>query len=549
MFRNVTSKEFILNLHGSFPHSYSFSALQKFATVNPFTLSASKPYKIQNRVNGSWKDANDYVKIVDPLNGEEFLDCPNTKTKEELDEFIKSLETCPKSGLHNPLKNVERYLHYGQICQRVASLLYDQEVYEFFVKLVQRVMPKSAVQAKGEVNVVRKFFENFSGDQVRFLCKSTNVSGDHLGQQSSSYRWPYGAVSIICPFNFPIEIPALQLMGALFCGNKVLLKCDSKVSLVIEQFLRMLLFCGLPPTDVDFINCDGPPMESILLNAPVRLTQFTGSSGVANRLAEKLKGKVKLEDAGFDWKILGPDVSNVDYIAWTCDQDAYAISGQKCSAQSILFAHENWVKVGLFDKMKDLAARRKLEDLTCVPVLTWTNERIKEHCKKVLEVPGAKVLFGNKELTGHKIPSIYGAFEPTAIYVPIKELLDPKHFKICTTELFGPFQIVTSYAEGEIDLVLEACERMDHHLTAAVVSNDLLFTQYVLGNTVNGTTYNGIRARTTGAPQNHWFGPAGDPRGAGIGSPEAILSVWSCHREIINDIGPIKKDWTIPDAS
>lgn len=23
-----------------------------------------------------------------------------------------------------------------------------------------------------------------------------------------------------------------------------------------------------------------------------------------------------------------------------------------------------------------------------------------------------------------------------------------------------------------------------------------------------------------GAPQNHWFGPAGDPRGAGIGTPE-----------------------------
>ena len=29
--------------------------------------------------------------------------------------------------------------------------------------------------------------------------------------------------------------------------------------------------------------------------------------------------------------------------------------------------------------------------------------------------------------------------------------------------------------------------------------------------------------RTTGAPQNHWFGPCGDPRSAGIGSPEAII--------------------------
>ena len=29
--------------------------------------------------------------------------------------------------------------------------------------------------------------------------------------------------------------------------------------------------------------------------------------------------------------------------------------------------------------------------------------------------------------------------------------------------------------------------------------------QEVLGNTVNGTTYAGLRARTTGAPQNHWW--------------------------------------------
>jgi len=79
------------------------------------------------------------------------------------------------------------------------------------------------------------------------------------------------------------------------------------------------LHCGLPPTDVDLIHCDGPPMENLLLSSNVRLTQFTGSSRIANRLAEKLKGKVKLEDAGFDWKILGPDVENVDYVAWTSD--------------------------------------------------------------------------------------------------------------------------------------------------------------------------------------------------------------------------------------
>lgn len=39
------------------------------------------------------------------------------------------------------------------------------------------------------------------------------------------------------------------------------------------------------------------------------------------------------------------------------------------------------------------------------------------------------------------------------------------------------------------------------------------------------------------------FGPCGDPRGAGIGTPEAITSTWSSHREIVFDQGPIPDNW------
>lgn len=43
------------------------------------------------------------------------------------------------------------------------------------------------------------------------------------------------------------------------------------------------------------------------------MTLFTGSSKVAEKLTVDLKGRIKLEDAGFDWKILGPDVQEVSY--------------------------------------------------------------------------------------------------------------------------------------------------------------------------------------------------------------------------------------------
>ncbi|XP_062030366.1 probable aldehyde dehydrogenase [Rosa rugosa] len=519
-----------------------------FATVEAEEISGSLPAEVHNLVKGKWTKSSTWNTIVDPLNGEPFIKVA------EIDEtgiqpFVESLSKCPKHGLHNPFKSPERYLLYGDISAKAATMLSLPKVADFFTRLIQRVAPKSYQQAYAEVYVTQKFLENFSGDQVRFLARSFGVPGNHLGQQSNGYRWPYGPVAVITPFNFPLEIPVLQLMGALYMGNKPILKVDSKVSLVMDQMMRLLHYCGLPIEDVDFINSDGKTMNKLLLEANPRMTLFTGSSRVAEKLAADLKGRVKLEDAGFDWKILGPDVHEEDYVAWVCDQDAYACSGQKCSAQSILFMHENWSKTSLLSKMKDLAERRKLEDLTIGPVLTLTTETMLDHANKLLQIPGSKLLFGGEPLENHSIPPVYGAIKPTAIYVPLEEMLKENNYELVTREIFGPFQVVTEYKKDQLPLVLDALERMHAHLTAAVVSNDPHFQQEVLGNTVNGTTYAGLRARTTGAPQNHWFGPAGDPLGAGIGTPEAIKLVWSCHREIIYDVGPMPKQWELPPST
>ena len=59
-------------------------------------------------------------------------------------------------------------------------------------------------------------------------------------------------------------------------------------------------------------------------------------------------------------------------------------------------------------------------------------------------------------------------------------------------------QVLTEYDDNQVDQVLQVTEKMHAHLTAAIVSNDALFVQKMLANTVNGTTYAGIRARCTG---------------------------------------------------
>ena len=115
-----------------------------------------------------------------------------------------SQRNVPIHGVHNPIRNVNRYMQLGEIFLKIASEMRKPEVESFFVKLMQRVMPKSTAQVTGEWVVTRRFFENFTGDNPRFFQRSFNVAGDYDGQTSTGYRWPFGNVAVICPFNFPL---------------------------------------------------------------------------------------------------------------------------------------------------------------------------------------------------------------------------------------------------------------------------------------------------------------------------------------------------------
>mmetsp|Transcript_19260 Transcript_19260/g.37177 ORF Transcript_19260/g.37177 Transcript_19260/m.37177 type:complete len:259 (-) Transcript_19260:487-1263(-) len=155
-----------------------------WATVDPEKMSGSNPANAQNFVRGEWQDTKSTMNIIDPLNGEEFLVVPNTQL-DEIGPFVEGLRSCPKYGLHNPLHNPERYVMLGEVCHRLSVLLGDQEIEDFFTRLIQRTVGKSWAQCKGEVVTCRKWLASFSGDNVRNLGRSFALPGDHSGQEYS----------------------------------------------------------------------------------------------------------------------------------------------------------------------------------------------------------------------------------------------------------------------------------------------------------------------------------------------------------------------------
>jgi hypothetical protein len=55
---------------------------------------------------------------------------------------------------------------------------------------------------------------------------------------------------------------------------------DEKVAIVYEQFIRLMIDCGLPQTDMDYIYSSGPVMNELLVKGDSRMTR--ASAGCHN---------------------------------------------------------------------------------------------------------------------------------------------------------------------------------------------------------------------------------------------------------------------------
>ena len=110
------------------------NTIPSWATFDPNLLGTTeKPYAVQNIVNGVWQspprtsvsntNMDDIIPIPHPYNTDvpyPIFTVPNTTN---IQPFVDSLRQCPKTGLHNPLKNVERYTQYGDISRKVNDCL------------------------------------------------------------------------------------------------------------------------------------------------------------------------------------------------------------------------------------------------------------------------------------------------------------------------------------------------------------------------------------------------------------------------------------------
>lgn len=249
---------------------------------------------------------------------------------------------------------------------------------------------------------------------------------------------PVGAVSLISPFNFPLNLVAHKIAPAIAAGCPFVLKPASLTPISALKIAEVLAETDLPKGSWSVLPCDRQAADILVTDDRFKLLSFTGSDQIGwDMKARAGRKKVTLELGGNAVVMIEPDTEISEAFINRIVSGAYAHAGQVCiSVQRILVHADIYaeVKKKLVAKLKTLKATDPYLETTVVgPMIKPSEaERLKKWVDKA-EKKGAKILVGG---------TLKGVlFEPTLL-----EGVDPK-LEIYKDEAFGPVAIIEKYKE------------------------------------------------------------------------------------------------------
>lgn len=251
---------------------------------------------------------------------------------------------------------------------------------------------------------------------------------------------PIGAVSLISPFNFPLNLTAHKIAPAIAAGCPFVLKPASLTPISALKIAEVLAETDLPKGAFSVLPCQREHADILVTDERFKLLSFTGSDQVGwdmkNRAGKK---KVTLELGGNAAVLIEPDTELSDAFFDRIISGAYNQAGQVCISIQRMLIHADIYsefKKKLLAKLKKIKADDPSLDTTLVGPMIKEAEaiRLKKWLDKA-EKKGAKILVGGA-LNGVM-------FEPTLL-----ENVDDK-LEIYQNEAFGPVAMIEKYKDFE----------------------------------------------------------------------------------------------------
>ncbi len=219
----------------------------------------------------------------------------------------------------------------ARLLRRLAALV--EEHGEELALLETRNVGKPISDSRGEVGMVAEVFNFYAGAVDKHYGETIPVAGG----VDLTFREPLGAVGLIVPWNFPLNIASWKLGPALACGNTVVLKPAELTPLTALRLAELALEAGIPEGVLNVLVGPGRVVGQRLAEHPeVAKIAFTGSTEVGRGVMQAAAGTIKrvtLELGGKSANVVFAD-ADLEKAAAAAPYAVFGNAGQDCCARS-----------------------------------------------------------------------------------------------------------------------------------------------------------------------------------------------------------------------
>lgn len=374
----------------------------------------------------------------------------NSNLKKEIAEKVKMM------GDFYLTDETKSYEYRINLLDRVVDVVKENE--ENIMKALSDDLNKSKTEAF--MTEISLFYEEakYSRKNLKKWMKRKKVNGTFGTFPSKSYIYnePYGSVLILSPWNYPIYLTLVPLIGSIISGNTTIVKMSAS-SVNTSSLLKEIFEKNFKSHEILFLDSKTP--HDVVLDQDYDYIFFTGSTRAGKEVMKKASERlipVSLELGGKSPCIVMDD-ADLKIAARRIVFGKLINSGQTCIAPDYVLAHKN-VKRELIDLMvKEATEMYQKLDGNYAKII---NDHHFERLINLLD--GEKFIGGESDKYSRKIKLA---------------ILEEASFssKAMEEEIFGPILPVIEF--DDFNEVKNKLKRMPKALASYIFSRDKTLSQ------------------------------------------------------------------------
>ncbi len=458
-------------------------------------------------IGGNWVEAQDKdtLDVYNPATGEVFAQVPKAHQPDVTKAIHAANQAFQGWAAQSPF-------HRGGYLRKASRLVSERK--EEIAKLMTQEQGKPFKEALGEVEKGADILRYYAEEGERVYGRI--VPNEEADMESRVTYQPVGVSAAISPWNYPIELLAWKIGGALAAGCTIVAKLPSETPLSPLAFAQCLYDAGLPAGTINAITGSGSEIGPILFDSKiVKKVAFTGSTETGRQVlagcVDNFK-KVSLELGGSLPMVVCKDC-NVEEAVKGAVRRSFRNMGQICIAINRIYVdasiYEQFLQMFTEQTQALTIGNGLQEDCNLGPMCTKGGlKTAQKHIADALQ-KGAKTTCGGKEPQGEKYKKGY-YFEPTIIRDANHEML------IMKEETFGPVVGVMPFKDDQ--QAIQLANDSVYGLAAIVYTENLSRANTISKNIDAGNVaINNVDAGVLFAPYGGWkdsgFGHEHGPEG------------------------------------